>query len=167
MCNKKDVDSCKDPTLAKFCSVRDKKNKENHVCRRKVLLEGLGSRESVSIPPEACCDSCSNGKLPPALDLVQRKGKPRKRKQAPVRAPSADQLKELRARLLSERDRIVAGDDGLRMLGRDVVCPAKVVDEICAHLSDNAISSVSHMLSIKGLRHSLHSSFFNVIMDTL
>ena len=50
----------KDPSLSKFGGGENKEN-----CRRRELLTGLGTTESLS-SNVACCDVCTGGKVPSA-----------------------------------------------------------------------------------------------------
>ena len=90
-------------------------NEEN--CRRKEMLLGLGSKESIS-SNGACCDICSGGTVPSSrLDILVPKPQKQVRKAKSVRHITDDVKKAVREALIVERERIVNEFSGFRMIG--------------------------------------------------
>ena len=102
--------------------------KEN--CRRKLLLRGLGSSEAITEGGGLCCDVCSSSlklKPPSVVDLLQPMKMTRKRT-VNSRKLSDDLIKDLRERLLVERQVIVSEEPfSYSMLIKSVLASTKIV----------------------------------------
>ena len=153
--NSREIRTCSDEALVEFCV-----SKEN--CRRRVLLNALGSSESLP-SGTSCCDVCS-----PTAELVSifhPIAVGRKPRQHAVRSVSKPLAKHLKDRLLAERDVIVASDIGYRMLGKNMVLPDTCIDMLCKKAK--FITQSSDISTIPGLRGQFANRIFDVILEVV
>ena len=140
-------------------------------CRRSTLLKSLGSDEAVTVSPGMlCCDVCSpalrltRSRVGSKPDIFQRVTLACKPRQRAVRTITPALQKELKERLKMERDAIVEGDIGCRMLGKHVVIPDTCIDELCNRA--RFIKDCVDIISVPGLRKHF-VKLFGVIMEFL
>jgi len=134
-------------------------NKEN--CRRRLLLQKLGSTESLVGDHTLCCDVCSIGVVPYSrLKFLMKRpivGCVRKRK---VRTLTPKQLDELKDNLIKEREIVTRSSPGFSYLGPDIVCPLPVISQLCK-IAQN-VKTIDD-IEVPGLRPQLYDRFFGVI----
>ena len=167
--NGRQVKNSKDVAVQTYCSIGDKRNKENNgVCRRKLLLHQLGDDGRLLLNPATCCDQ--GARDIPYMDLktALQKGK-QKRKQ---KHPSTDKkcvdekiIEDIRLNLLAERKKLIQSSDGLQVLGEQGLCHTAIIDEICKRCK--YIDSIDDIKDIHGLRPHLFQPFYDIIMKTL
>ncbi len=152
-----DEKKCSDPALKALCV-----GKEN--CRRQTLLQSLGSEEHPTTVREACCDIC-HPKCP--YDTLAMPCTPTSIRQRPkaIRVLSQGLKRKLQQRLLQERDAVISNRLALQMLPKSVVCPVKVIEEVCTR--SKYISNLKDIRSIPCLRSELHASFLNTILEVV
>ena len=138
-------------------------NKEN--CRRSTILRALGSGEERQPDRIACCDVCGTEQLPPALQAVFPSSASVTAGRSRARTVPRRVRDELRAALIAARDQIVDLSIGFKMLGTEVVCSTKVINDVCKNVA--YIESVEDLKIIKGLRTDLYHHFYNVILEVL
>ena len=73
-------------------------------------------------------------------------------------------VKELKTKLLEEREKILLEHPSYRMIGIDFVCPDSVLDKICEQ--SKYFSSVDDM-KIYGVRPEFRDKLFRVVMDVI
>ncbi len=108
-------------------------NKEN--CRRNTILKVLGSGEERQPQRIACCDVCGTEKLPSALQVMFPSAVPVTARQSRARTVPRRVLNELRAALITARDQIVDTSTGFQMLGSEIVCSTKVINDLCKNVA--------------------------------
>ena len=79
-----------------------------------------------------------------------------------MRDVEEDLSKELRSRLVEERDAILNENPMYRMIGVNFLCPDSVLDQLCERASH--ITSVDH-LDIFCLRSDFRDRFYKVVVD--
>ena len=146
-----------DPIVKRFCF-----EKEN--CRRKNLLEAIGSSESVH-RGNLCCDVCAEDGLPSKLqfDAIQATQISRKRRVA-AHVVSEDLKSHLKAHLVKERDMYLQVHPNFQMLGLSFICPDCVIDHICQQA---CFVMCEEDTDVVGLRPELRSRFYDVIENLL
>ena len=128
-------------------------------------MRGLGSSEAITEGGGLCCDVCSSSlklKPPSVVDLLQPMKMTRKRT-VNSRKLSDDLIKDLRERLLVERQVIVSEEPGYKMLGVDLVCPVSIIEEICDRATE--LKSIENLKSMHGVRPEFYSRFLRVVTD--
>ena len=92
-------------------------------------MRGIGSSESLQ--QNVCCDVCTWSQCPHTrLDILQpRKQKPQKH--SVVHDMTPFHVKELKAKLVEEHEKILLKHPSYRMIGINFVCPDIVIDKIC------------------------------------
>lgn len=149
----------KDTNLKAYCDVRDKEN-----CRRVQLLHALGDASMCSRDLSICCDRCNHKGVPiPHLQAITKRSK-KTGGQKSKRSRQEDDtnvIKQLREKLITERDKIISNSPGLTWLGPDHVCNDRVISGICerAHL----VKTVADLSSVPGLWRQLHDPMYDVI----
>ncbi len=121
--NAKELKTCSDDALSANC-----KQKEN--CRRRSLMESLGSHENFSYSGQ-CCDVCSTVAKCTEFNLLTPVSVRRKPRSRVVRSVGTALSEALMGRLLHERDTILTEDIGLKMLGKEVVLPTAAITDLC------------------------------------
>ena len=113
-----------DTDVQKFCT-----EKEN--CRRKNVVLAMGSHEVIhSSRDMACCDICSS--IPDNLSILPKKSRVVQQKRRSAQRQIDESLeKELKDRLLEERNEFMQKHPHYLMIGSDFVCPTVVIDDIC------------------------------------
>ena len=155
--NKSEVKSCKDTALLKLIS-----SKEN--CRRKLLLEGLSSDESLTTQIAHCCDAC--GDLPtPNLKFIRPIRARRNRKPKAVRQVPEQTMILVKNRLQVERKHLIHGSGKIKAFGGAMICPFACIEEICNRV--NYIKGLQDISNISGLRDKFARVFFNVVKNIL
>lgn len=135
-------------------------NEEN--CRRKEMLLGLGSKESISNNYGACCDICTGGTvLSPRLDILVPTPQKQVRKAKPVRHITDNIKKAVREALIVERGRIVDEFPGFRMIGTEFILSDATIGELCDRAS--TITSKEDLNDVVLLRPEYHDRLFRVI----
>ena len=132
---------------------------ESESCRRKKLLEAVGSSEMIR-PGNLCCDGCIRDGLPLRLQFE---------KTPPIRTGSKrrvaaydildDMKSHIKANLVRERDAYMPH---YYMSHYSFVCPDCVIDRICEQA--RFIKSEED-LDVVGLRPELKSIFFAAIIS--
>ena len=129
------------------------------VCRRKILLEGVGGACSGGL--SLCCDVCSSSASPTDLtvDFFESSTTATKPRRKVVRKVTKDMQESLRLRLLAERDNF---DNGFSMIGSSFLCPDSTVAEVCAQAK--FVDTIDD-IRLFGIRPELKKHFFNSILD--
>ena len=150
----------KDPLLMAFAE----SDKEN--CRRRVLIQGLGSSEYTG-SNEICCDNCGGEtKLCKRLDFLKKSmpGK-RKKKRKPVRSVDASLEEKLKAALMDEREKILAEAPGYRILGPEFVLSSSCISQLSA--AAPVIATKEELRDFPALRPEYHDRIYRVMCDIL
>ena len=129
------------------------------VCRRKILLEGVGGEYSEGL--ELCCDVCSCSASPIGLtmNLLDSGVTTTSKRRKSVRKVNKHQEESLKLRLQAERDSL---DDGFSMIGSSFFCPDSTIVEVCAQAK--FVQTIEDM-HVFGIRSELKRRFFNSIVD--
>lgn len=152
----REVKQVKDKDLVTFIT-----SKEN--CRRRILLDALGSVEDVPHGSlEKCCDVCSP-RTSLSNGIFRRISAKRQPKPHVVRIVTKAQQEGLKKALELERDRITGSDLGYRSLGKELVVPSGCIAEICKRAQ--YIQSHDDMLSVLGLRRELSDRIYNTFVS--
>ena len=135
---------------------------ESENCRRKKLLEAVGSSEMIC-PGNLCCDGCIRDGLPLRLQFEKtppiRTGSKRRVAAYDV---SDDMKSRIKANLVRERDAYMQSHPHYYMSHYSFVCPDCVIDRICEQA--RFIKSEED-LDVVGLRPELKSIFFAAIIS--
>ena len=111
-----------DADIQRFCT-----EKEN--CRRKNLILSMGSHEEIH-REMACCDICSS--IPASLSILPKRCRDVQQKRRTAQRHIDDDLeKQLKDRLLEERDAFMQDHPNYLMIGCDFICSTAMIDDIC------------------------------------
>ena len=156
--NETEQKSCKDSAFLKVVA------EKSTTCRRKTLLNELGSDEILSSSQSACCDVCGPLSVSTFKFLAPvkatRKGQP-----TPLRNISRQVLSLLKARLLRQRRRLLDSNMKYKALGGTVACPIASIDKICNRIK--YIKDLQDVCAVPCVPRLFAESFFNVIKDIL
>ena len=147
-----------DPLVLQYCTL-----KEN--CRRRFMLQALGSAEVVSTSGP-CCDVCApDHNIPCVLHPVDIPvSQKRTTRRVALRIVSDDLMKILKANLEAERESYLSEHPSLRMLGLSFVCADCIIEKICA--DSKFISSIEDLGTIS-IGPDIKFRFLEVILNTL
>ena len=125
MTDARELRQTKDGDLASFIS-----SKEN--CRRRILLDALGSAEDVTNSSIGmCCDVCSPTTSVNLFSHPLGTRQPRQPRHLLVRTVTKEQQQRLHQALEIERENIMGSSVGYCMLGKELVLPTGCIMEIC------------------------------------
>ena len=97
------------------------------VCRRKVLLEGVGGEYSGGL--KLCCNVCSASPIDLTINLLNSGATTTSTRRKCVQKVTKHHQESLKLRLLAECDSF---DDGFSMIGSSLLCPDSTIAEVCA-----------------------------------
>ena len=153
----REVKQTKDGDLASFIS-----SKEN--CRRRILLEALGSAEELSRNSVGmCCDVCSPNIRTSAVNVFRRVAVTRQPRRLLVRTVTRQQQERLKKALEMERENIMGSSVGYCMLGKELVLPTRCILEICKRAQ--YIQSQADISLVPGLRRELVSCIYDAFVS--
>jgi hypothetical protein len=135
---------------------------ESENCRRKKLLQAVGSSEMIH-SGNLCCDGCVGDGLP--LRLQFEKTSPIRtcsKRRVAAYDVSDDMKSRIKANLVRERDAYMQSHPHYYMSHYSFVCPDCVIDHICEQA--RFIKSEED-LDVIGLRPELKSIFFAAIIS--
>ena len=111
-----------------------------------------------------CCDVCQPVCPYTELTVTSVSVEARKRT-VRKRALPTDMQHFLEAKLLVERDALIARHPALKMFPKSVICPLSVVRELCS--KSRSINNIDDIRSLPCIRPEFHLPFFNVIVECL
>ena len=149
------------------CKMDDKvrqlcEDREN--CRRKKMLEAIGSTESCD-GENACCDTCGVDRLVPKLKFEESRpvNTVSRKRRCAVFTVTEDAVSTLAQALRQERDKYLDNHPNFAPFGPDCVCSNSLIDHIC--MQAKFISEESDLDTIFTLRPALRPIFFKIIQD--
>ena len=126
-------------------------------------MRGIGSSESLQ-QNDCCCDVCTWSQCPHNRLDILKPTRQKSQKQPVAHDMTPSHVKELKTKLLEEREKILLEHPSYRMIGIDFVCPDSVLDKICEQ--SKYFSSVDDM-KIYGVRPEFRDKLFRVVMDVI
>ena len=131
-------------------------------CRRRVLLHGMGGDFVSKNGAEMCCDICTPTAIESSLDILQpgplSRAPPRKQ----IRHISDELRKDLKSRLLNERELIMDEYPGLQIFGKDFIFPDSTISLLCKEAE--YIQTISDLTFYGISRLDIQARLFNIII---
>lgn len=152
------VRKTKDPMLMALTA------SDKEYCRRRTILQGLGSPED-TVRNDICCDNCGGGrKLFPRLVFLGHVPVKRSKKRKPVRTVDVTMEQKLKDSLLDEMKKILFEEPGYQIMGCEVVISTSCTSQICELAP--VITSKEDLSVLAALRPEYRDRIYHLVCET-